>query len=64
MCVCVCYGCVIIVMSFQVEDLSPQMVEEEEDSVAEGVGGAPREDGEEEEGEVAAGEALEEGIRS
>lgn len=49
-------------MSFQVEDLSPQTVEE--DSVAEGVGGAPREDGEEEEGEVAAGEALEEGIRS
>lgn len=62
MCVTGVYGCIIILMSFQVEDLGPQMVEEE-DFVAEGVEGAPREDGEEEEGEVAAEGALEAGIR-
>lgn len=50
-------------MSFQVEDLGPQMVAEG-DFVAAGVEGAPREDGEVEEGEVAAEGALEEGIRS
>lgn len=63
MCVTVVYGCIIILMSFQVEDLGPQMAVEEV-SVAEGVEGAPREDGEVEEGEVAAEGALEEGARS
>lgn len=50
-------------MSFQVEGLGPQMVAEG-DFVAEGVEGAPREDGEVEGGEVGAEGALEEGIRS
>lgn len=63
MCVTVLYGCIIILMSFQVEDLGPQMVAEG-GFVAEGVEGAPREDGEVEGGEVGAEGALEEGIRS
>lgn len=50
-------------MSFQVEDLGPQMVVEE-GFVAVGVEEAPREDEEGEEGEVAAEGALEEGLRS
>lgn len=45
------------------EDLALQMVVEE-DFVAEGVEGAPREDGEVEEGEAEAGEALEEAVGS
>lgn len=45
------------------EDLALQMVVEE-DFVAEGVEGAPREDGEVEEAEAAAGGALEEALRS
>lgn len=50
-------------MSFQVEDSGPLMAVVE-DSVAEGVEGAPRGDGEVlEEGEAAEG-ALEEGARS
>lgn len=53
----------ITLPSFQVEGLGPQMAVEE-DFVAEGVEGAPLEDGEEEEGEVAAEGALEAGIRS
>ena len=62
MCVQVVYGCIIGLMYFQVEDLNLQMVEE--DFVAEGVEGAPHEDGEVEEGEVAAEGALEGGVRS
>lgn len=58
MCVFVCVS--VDLMSFQVEDLGPQMVVEE-GFVAVGVEEAPRED---EEGEVAAEGALEEGIRS
>lgn len=50
-------------MSFQVEDLALRMVVEE-DFVAEGVEGEPREDGEVEEGEVEAGGALEEAVES
>lgn len=61
--VTIMYGCIIILFSSQVQDLGPQMVMEE-DFVAEGVEGAPREDGEVEEGEVAAEGALEEDIRS
>lgn len=57
------YGYIIILMSFQVEDLALQMVVEE-DFVAEGVEGAPREDGEVEEGVVDSGGALEEAVRS
>lgn len=44
-------------------DLALQMVVGE-DFVAEGVEGAPREDGEVEEGEAEAGGALEEAVRS
>lgn len=55
------FVCVSVdLMSFQVEDLGPQMVVEE-GFVAVGVEEAPRED---EEGEVSAEGALEEGIRS
>lgn len=61
MCVFVCVS--VDFMSFQVEDLGPQMVAEE-GFVAVGVEEAPREDEEGEEGEVAAEGALEEGIRS
>lgn len=57
------YGYITILMSFQVEDLALQMVVEE-DFVAEGVEGAPREDGEVEEGEAEAGGALEEAVGS
>lgn len=56
------FVCVSIdLMSFQVEDLGPQMVVEEGFVAVEE---APREDEEGEEVEVAAEGALEEGIRS